>query len=671
VTTRLDLKEFLSAYLAEAGEQLETANKALLELEALTRRNEANPRLVRDLFRALHTIKGLSAMVGVEPAVAIAHRLESILRAFDDRGGILPIDSFDLLFKAVRAIEVRVTELAEGRDATPAQPDLLAALDRLEAAKGGLRSSLLLDASIVSKLATFEREALERCGEKGLRAVRIDFSPSPEKAKRGLSINTVRERLSPLADVVKVVPVSVPPSATAPGALTFALLLTTSASDDELAAAVGTDHASVHLLLEVERPVAEELLAPRAPEEAQEIVSTQTNVVRVDVSRLDDAMECLSSLIVTRSRLTRAIGDLASRGVGTRDLQEVLRDNGRQLRDLRSAILRVRMVRVAEVFERLPLILRGIERDGAKVVSLVLEAGDAELDKAVAERLFPALVHLVRNAVDHAIESQEERVALGKPPAGMVRIVCSAESSTRLELKVIDDGRGIDRAELARRVGGVVPETFDALLDILCRPGLSTRTSATTTSGRGMGMDIVRRTVVGQLGGDLSLTTEPHVGTTFTLRIPLTVMIVDAFALDCAGQRFVVPVSMVEEVLEVDRARVSYGPSATGRREDAMGIIEQRGEAIPFIPLASAFHIAGAYPYPKQALLARRAGQAVAFGVDRVVTQLEAVVRPLVDPLVVAPGIGGATDLGDGRPTLVLDLLALTAAALPAGRRAA
>jgi len=175
-------------------------------------------------------------------------------------------------------------------------------------------------------------------------------------------------------------------------------------------------------------------------------------------------------------------------------------------------------------------------------------------------------------------------------------------------------------------------------------------------------MDIVRRVVVDQLGGDLSMTSTPHVGTTFTLRVPLTLFILDTFTLECMGERFVVPVSNVDEIFEIEHDRVRYAPSSrTGRRAPAM--VERRGQVMPLFELADALGMPSRDARSRQAVLVRRAGEAFAFGLDRVAGQQESVVRPLVDPLVQVKGISGATDLGDGRPTLVLDLVALGASA--------
>jgi two-component system chemotaxis sensor kinase CheA len=372
-------------------------------------------------------------------------------------------------------------------------------------------------------------------------------------------------------------------------------------------------------------------------------------------------MDRLSALIVTRSRLARAVAALEGHSVAVRELQTIVQENARQLRDLRGALLRIRMVPFAEVLSRLPLILRGIRRTSGKEVRLETRAADAELDKAVAERIFPALVHLVRNAVDHGMGTREERLRQGKKAEGTVSILCSARSNRYLAIEVIDDGRGVDREALARATGSEVPAGDVGLLEVLCRPGLSTRTEATTTSGRGMGMDIVRKIVVEQLGGDLSIQSRAGEGTTFTLQIPLTVSILDAFTVQCGPQRFTVPVAIVEEIVELDQRKVTRGPG--GKGGEGTALIERRGETIPLVDLAHVLGLGRESPVGlRQALVVRRGIEPVAFGLDRVLSQQETVVRPLVDPLVQAPGIAGSTDLGDGQPTLVLDLVAMVAA---------
>jgi two-component system chemotaxis sensor kinase CheA len=310
------------------------------------------------------------------------------------------------------------------------------------------------------------------------------------------------------------------------------------------------------------------------------------------------------------------------------------------------------MVRVAEVLEPLTLLVRSVARSSHKDVRLELDARDAELDKTVADRLLPAMVHLVRNAVDHAIEPPADRAAAGKPTTGLIRVRCTQVAGNQLELIIEDDGRGIDRAAIARRAKRPI-DSDDALLDVLATPGFSTRDTVTHTSGRGLGMDIVRRIAVRDLGGDLALTTRPGLGTTFTMRVPLTIAIIDVFSFECGPQTFVVPVAAIDEIFELEDAGML--PPRSDRTGPSISLLERRGTAMPLLSLGALLAIdSGAAA--RKALVTRRNGEPIAFAVDRMLGRHEVVVRPVDDPLVDVPGIAGATDLGDGRPTLVLDL---------------
>ncbi len=552
--------------------------------------------------------------------------------------------------------------LEKGEPISEPPADLMALLEALasgKVAEAVVRERLTLDPALDAKLDAFEREILLRSSD-GRRALRLDFAPSPERAERGLTINSVRERIGAIAEIVRVLPVSTATNDRTPAGFVFALLLLTSADDEKLVEAAGVDASAIRPLREEVRPTPPVPAAIASIDFGSEDELPRRNVIRVNVHRVDDAMDRLGSVLVTRARLATAVARLTSAGVDTRELAQITQENSRQLRDLRTSILQVRMVSVAELLERLPLVVRALQRASGKEVRLELNSGGAELDKAVADLVFPAIVHIVRNAVDHAIESPAEREAAGKLREGLVEITCVSRSSTRVEISVADDGAGVDAQAVARRAGREVPSDDAGLLDLLCQSGFTTRLEATTTSGRGLGMDIVKRIVVDQLGGELFMHTEVGRGTTFTLHIPLTVAIVDAFVVECGPHRFVVPVSVVEEIIEISPATVVKPPRSLGGDDVVrpFGIVQRRREAVALYGLLQSHADAAIAP---KALVVRRRGEPVGLLVDRVVRQQEAVVRPLVDPLVRVPGIVGATDLGDGRVTLVLDVVALTA----------
>jgi two-component system chemotaxis sensor kinase CheA len=668
MSDRLDVGEFIAGYLAEAEEHLGSARGRLLTIDEALRKGESSPKAVRELFRSLHTLKGLSAMVGAEPIVDIAHELETILRVADKRGGKLPANAVDEVLKGLRAIEERVASLGRGETLAPAPKELIDALAGLELDSKPDRPSgqLALPADLLARLSLAEQEQLLQGLARGRRAVRADFLPSQTLAARDVNITSVRERLGKLGDIVKVIPRGASSGEGRAGSVAFVLLVVTDATNEAIAEAAATSPEEIADIAFLPGPgdLSDELLAPDAPGDGGE--PSRERFVRVEISRLDDALEGLSALVVTRSRLERAIAELGAGRGSVRDLRNILGENGRQLKALRGAIMRARMVPVADVLDRAPLLVRALSRSSRKLVRLTIDGGNSELDKAVGDRLFPAIIHLLRNAVDHAIETPAERRALGKPEEGQIRVSCGDRSASQLRLVVSDDGRGIDRARVAAQAHSPVPEDDVALLALITRPGLSTIEKATHTSGRGLGMDIVKRIVVDELGGELELSTRPGAGTEFTVVVPLSVTILDVFSFVTGGRTFVVPVGTIDDLTEVAPEMVTRPPGGGG--DGGARLLNHRGAVLPLFNLASLLGCPATVAERPKAIIVRRDAERFAFQVDRMLGQQEVVVRPVRDPLVNVRGVAGSTDLGDGQPTLVLDLASLMERSTAAAR---
>jgi two-component system chemotaxis sensor kinase CheA len=655
----VDLQDFIGGFVVEAEELLATANSCLLEIEAA---GGAKPKAVRDLFRALHTIKGLAGMVGVEPIMEIAHVLETLLRTADRSGGTLQRGAIEVSLQGVRAISERVRAVAERRTPAPAPVHLIEQISSTDAASQTVSAPISIAAEWDQRLSASERQQVALELAKGTPAWTLMFEPSEARTARGISIATVRTRLAELGEIVKVAPRTRLDAHGKQAGIAFDLLVTSTAPAAQLAEVIDAPVGSLTQIVGPPPEPAAPALAPDQQLDSDDDDDDQASrigrtTVRVELARLDELQDQLAALIVSRFRLERELAAQAARNIDVRKLREVADLQARQLRDLRRAILRVRMVRVAEVVEPLALLVRSVARANHKDVRLVLDVRDAELDKAVADRLLPALIHLVRNAVDHAIEPPEVRVAHGKPAFGTIRVSCAELASKYLELAISDDGQGIDRAKVAHKAGRDVADD-PALLDVLTTPGFSTRDAVSQTSGRGVGMDIVRRVAVQELGGELNLTTSLGVGTTFTLRVPLTIAIVEVFTFECAHRPFVVPVATIEEIFEIGDERIEPPAKQSASR---ITLVSRRGRAIPLISLGEALAIDDGAP-AKKAMVIRHDGGLIAFAVDRMLGRQEVVVRPVDDPLVRAVGIAGATDLGDGRPTLMLDLGELGAA---------
>jgi two-component system chemotaxis sensor kinase CheA len=328
---------------------------------------------------------------------------------------------------------------------------------------------------------------------------------------------------------------------------------------------------------------------------------------------------------------------------------------GRQLSDLRESVMRVRMVQIGEIFERMTFVVRDLARESGKKIIVQLSGGETEIDKFLVEQMMDPLMHLVRNAVSHGLETVAEREARGKRSEGVLSLSAMTVGE-RIVIKIADDGRGIDRHQVltrarARGISQGNSEIDDeALLDLICTPGFSTRDEADRESGRGVGMDVVKKATE-DLGGRMSLATTVGEGTTFTIELPLTLAIAEALIVSVNGQRFAVPQSAVREVLEVE--------SASTRVLENNEIISYRGKVLPLLRLARVFEMNYQRATNFHVLVLGEETNAVGLAVDRILGQREIVVRAIKDPLAQSKGIAGATELGDQRVVLILDITAL------------
>jgi two-component system chemotaxis sensor kinase CheA len=397
--------------------------------------------------------------------------------------------------------------------------------------------------------------------------------------------------------------------------------------------------------------------AEPAPAAAARPGATGGSVVRVELARVDAVMRLVGDLVTTRSRLEdllRRPGG-AETSAGRDALEETSAAMERQLRQLREGVMRLRLVPVGEVFERLRFAARDAIRESGKRVSLAFRGETSEIDKLVVDRMLEPLLHLVRNAVSHGIESADERLALDKPAEGTLTLRASA-AGDRIVIEVEDDGRGIDATRVAERGGEgglLLPDdelAADQILDVLCTPGFSTREEADMTSGRGVGMDVVA-SAVRALAGRLSMTTVSGRGTRFVIELPLTLMILDALLVEIGGQQMAMPQPALREILQIERSAII----AFENNE----VVSYRGGVLPLVDLASLFALPPGGRETAYLLVVGSEDSPMGLLVDRLVELREIVVHPVTDPLVTVPGVAGATDLGDGRVSLILDAAAL------------
>jgi two-component system, chemotaxis family, sensor kinase CheA len=374
--------------------------------------------------------------------------------------------------------------------------------------------------------------------------------------------------------------------------------------------------------------------------------------IRVDLRRLDRLMKQVGELVVAKNRL----GVMAA-GSDDPALAELSDRIARLVSGMQAEVIASRMTPVGEVFERFPRLVRDLSRDLGKRIRFDVEGEEIELDRSILDEIGDPLLHLIRNAADHGIEPAEARVAAGKPPEGRILLSASRDRNS-VTLRVSDDGRGIDRAAIlakARREGQADGATDllsdDHLLRVIARPGFSTAQAVSGVSGRGVGVEVAM-TRVRALGGTLEIRSEVGKGTTFLIRVPLTLAIVRALLADAGGERYAVPLAYVAETVEFDPRSVT-----ALRAREALVVREQ---VIPTVHLRELV-ASGARPAParRPTVILEIGERRTALVVDALLGQQDIVIAAFDAPRGMPPYVGGATILADGAPALVLDAAAL------------
>ena len=625
--------EFLDDYYAECDEHLVSIRRSLITLEDEVDSGTLDRAVLDNLFRSFHTLKGISGMVGLSAAEQLAHHLESYLRELREGTVVLSEPGFQALSAGVSLLE----SVINARRKDQPIPSIDEIVTRLQAVS--------LDSTPRNIDTSTASTPAPEPSENDATATRwlIEFTPTAELAERGVNVNSVRSRLQKIGELVQSKPV-----VKGAGGIAFEFIVSTDAGKTAFA-----DLQADGLTF---KPAPVES-APRAKDSATVATIAPASVVRVDLDRLDELMRIIGDLVISRTRLEEQLTEVkrVTPPALWRTLQETSLSMGRQLRDLRESVMRVRMVQIGEIFERMTFVVRDLARESRKKIIVQLSGGQTEIDKFLVERMMDPFMHLVRNAVSHGLETVAEREAEGKRSEGVLSL-SAMTAGEMIVIKIADDGRGIERNVVLNRARarGLSHANADidddALLDLISTPGFSTRDEADRLSGRGVGMDVVKKAIE-ELGGRISLATKAGEGTTFTIELPLTLAIAEALIVSVNGQRFAVPQSAVREVLEVE--------AASTKVLENNEIIPYRGKVLPLLRLARVFEMNYQRGEKFHVLVIGEEANAVGLAVDRIIGQREIVVRAIKDPIAQSKGIAGATELGDQRVVLILDIGAL------------
>jgi two-component system chemotaxis sensor kinase CheA len=633
----------VETFRQEAQELLEDIEQGLLDLA----HRPGDRDLVDAVFRGLHTLKGSGAMFGFDALAAFTHHCET---AFDRvRKG--EVAATPELVGAVLAAQDHMRALAEGREASDAAGQaLLADLRRVVEAAG--------------------QPVAETPSEPGLNRWRVRFSLPADALVNGTRPLPLLDELRELGDCTVVAVTDAVPD--------FDVLVPTEchlAWDVTLVTKHGRDAIEDVFIFVIddmtldiqdmnaaaEAEVVAEVVETAAPVEAAagegRAAKTGGDTVRVPAERLDEMMDRVGELVIAQSRLKQLAA--SSSDIALRAVAEEIERLASEMRD---TMMVVRMTPIAQLFGRFRRLIHDLARDTGKAIELSTEGEATELDKTVIERLADPLIHLIRNAADHGLETPEQRLVAGKSEAGQV-VLAARQSGAEVVITITDDGRGVDRARVrakAEENGLIAPGQVlsdNELLQLIFAPGFSTAAVITNLSGRGVGMDVVKRTIEG-LRGSIELTSTPGQGSVVSLRIPLTLAIIDGLLVRVGTGRYVIPLASVEECVELS---VEQDVRSTGR-----SLITLRDQLVPFIRLRQMF-ATGLEPDPHQKIVVVSTGQGggqerVGLVVDQILGDHQTVIKALSGFHAEVGAFSGATILGDGGVALILDIAHLVAA---------
>lgn len=635
----MDVRQYADLFLTESREHLSTYNQLLLEWE----KDPSNSRPVDGIFRAVHTIKGMAAAMGYSAVADLAHRAENLLDALRKGEKLATGATLDLLFRSADALEQGIAAAVAGSAFDAAA--LLGELDAAVVVKKSRRKRKVEGEDRGEGGDEGERAPLERGQPAGEgRVVRVALrADAPIKGARAVLVLKRAEKLGVVSAVSP--PQAQFDSAAFDGKFSFRL-----ASDAEASEIV----KELRLAGDVEQVEVAEAQAAVVAEAGRAAAGARH--IRVDLRRLDSLMNQIGELSIARERLQLLVGRRQDA-----ELEEVALRIGRLTRALQADIIQARMTPVWQVFDRFPRTVRDLARQMGKQVDFSVEGKDIELDRAILDEIGEPLVHLLRNAVDHGIETPAERAKAGKSPTGRLVLAAVRERST-VAIRVSDDGRGVNRARVMAkaREQGLVDEGVEMLPDeelfrLLTRAGFSTAREVTDVSGRGVGIDVVA-TAARALGGSLEIRSEEGKGATFTVRLPITLAIVRALLADVGGETYAMPLTHVAETVDprADEVQVVQGKE----------VVLLRGRLLPLLRLRE---LLGAEKARSSGMFSAQSGgrlpvivlevgeRRTGVVVDRLLGQQEIVVKSFDAPRGMLPFFSGATILGDGRPALILD----------------
>ncbi|HUT55402.1 MAG TPA: chemotaxis protein CheA [bacterium] len=714
----------IDEFLGEAEDIVDSLNRDLLAInEAVSKKKKFDPALINNIFRAAHSLKGISGLFGFTELTGLAHTLESLLDRLRLGKVELTDDLLDLLFESADMLRAIVAGKGKGQEAPNAR-DVDELIERLESGEprpketrqDDVMSCVGLD--ILAVLTEYEEHRLHENIKDGMHIIKIraafDLATFDEgltelqalAKQQGEIITTLPSAEESSEDKITFDliigterPLEVVKESLSGRSLTFTLLREGSraaASQEEGPAPAREEEGK-----EENEPGAEEAAAepkeapPREAGDAGASLRTISQTVRVDIGKLDNLMNIVGELVIAKNIMTQLIERLRAEMGFTElsiELVKNTRTMERKLSELQSGVLEVRMVPVGQIFDKLHRNVRKLSRELEKEIEFVAEGGDTELDKLIIEDLADPLMHIIRNALDHGIEVKAERIQLGKPAKGLIRLR-AFQRGNHVVIEIYDDGAGINYDRIKRKAvemgffSASAEPRADELIECLFAPGFSTASKVSEISGRGVGLDVVKQNI-SALSGAIDVESRQGEGAKFTITLPITLAIIQALIVEAGGQTFAIPLNSVQQGLMIQPREIQ---TIEGRE-----VIELRGKTLPLLRLDKLFGLtpggnggkgsgrkteaaAGEDTGKDVPADARENGEAEKEGegreiyvvkvgiadrglgiiVDRLWGRQDIVIKSVGEVLKGIKGIAGATELGNQRTILVLDVMDL------------
>jgi two-component system, chemotaxis family, sensor kinase CheA len=669
----MDTSQYLSMFLEESMDNLQSLNESLLQLE----QDPGNIDKLNEIFRVAHTIKGMAATMGFSVMAELTHKMEDVLSRF--REGELKVTQrvVTVLFECLDTLEVMVNNISEGNNEVVDIHEIMGNLEAL--AKGEAseeQNETFIEAKAIvddqkeaskMELNEYDMNVVKQASYRGYNAYEIKINLSENTLLKSARAFLIFKSLEENGEIIKSIP-SAEDIESENFDFEISLVYVSNKKSSEINESIAniseveavhiTQLSAAEVQSNTEKPAAQTQAknnAVKVPEKAAKEAQKESSVhkkahqsVRVDLERLDKFMNMVSELVIHRTRLEQI-----SSNHRLAELNETLEQVARTTSDLQDLVMKIRMMPLDVVFNRFPRMVRDLSVELDKEIELVVQGQDTELDRTVIDEIGEPLIHLIRNAADHGVESKEDRISKGKDPVGKIKLIAYQEG-TKAVIKVEDDGKGLNIDKIkakAEKLGISTEGMSDAdIRNLIFVQGFSTNEVVTDISGRGVGMDVVK-TKISALGGTVDVISEIDKGTSFIIRLPLTLQIIQALLVKVGTETMAISLGYIDRVIDFKEDLVKK----TNNKE----VIIYNGNVIPLIRVNKKLGIDAEASSKNYIVIVKVGEKVVGLLVDSLFGQKEIVIKPLGKTLQGLKEYIGATILGDGLVTLILDVAAL------------